>query len=59
MGPNAFTFDFLKNSWDMIEDDVFYYVKDFHNKASTASFLTLISKVNSPQSLSSTCPFFL
>lgn len=57
MGPDGFTFDFLKHNWEVIKDDVFRFVKDFHSKAKlikacTSSFLFLISKVNNPLYLS-------
>lgn len=57
MGPDGFTFDFLKHNWEVIKDDVFHFVKDFHSKAKltkacTSSFLSLIPKVNNPQYLS-------
>ncbi|KAI5391584.1 hypothetical protein KIW84_076413 [Lathyrus oleraceus] len=51
VGPDGYTFDFLKNIWEVIKGDVFCFVKYFHSKttltkASTASFLKLIAKVN-------------
>lgn len=64
VGPDGYTFDFLKNIWEVIKGDVFCFVKYFHSKttltkASTASFLKLIAKVKYPQFLSEYRPICL
>ncbi|GJU50878.1 zinc finger, CCHC-type containing protein [Tanacetum coccineum] len=52
-GPNGFTFKFLKKHWDLIQNDVFAFVKDFETssfipRGCNYSFITLVPKVDDP-----------
>ncbi|XP_058776954.1 uncharacterized protein LOC131651303 [Vicia villosa] len=56
VGPDGFSLKFYKQNWDLIKNDVLRFLSDFHKfpkltKACTSSFLTLIPKINNPQSL--------
>ncbi|GKV43845.1 hypothetical protein SLEP1_g51093 [Rubroshorea leprosula] len=54
LGPDGFTFGFIKNEWEVIKVDIMEFLKDFHNnrklvRGSNASFLVLIPKTENPQ----------
>ncbi|PNX74944.1 cysteine-rich receptor-like protein kinase, partial [Trifolium pratense] len=53
-GPDGFNFNFLKNSWSVVQKDMMEFLHEFHRnatlpKAITASFLALIPKKDHPQ----------
>jgi len=55
-GPDGINFNFLKQSWHIIKDDIMRAVRKFHKfglwpKGTNASFITLIPKVENPQKL--------
>ncbi|XP_057808482.1 uncharacterized protein LOC131022959 [Salvia miltiorrhiza] len=48
-GPDGFNFNFFKNCWEIIKDDLFEVMRDFHShgklaKGSNPSFIALIPK---------------
>lgn len=54
-GPDGFNFNFIKNSWEVVKDDILGFFEEFHvnvvmPKAITASFLPLMPKKENPQS---------
>lgn len=53
-GPDGFNFHFIKNSWDIMKDDIFRMVKEFWAtarlpKGSNIAFIALIPKNESPE----------
>ncbi|MCH80366.1 LINE-1 reverse transcriptase like, partial [Trifolium medium] len=63
-GPDGFNFNFLKECWSIVENDVLDFLNEFHEsavlpKAITASFLALIPKKDHPQQLSDYRPICL
>ncbi|GJW34052.1 putative RNA-directed DNA polymerase [Tanacetum coccineum] len=51
--PDGFTFKFIKKHWNLIEDDIISYVKEFEAssfilKGCNSSFITLVPKVDDP-----------
>ncbi|XP_058773250.1 uncharacterized protein LOC131647368 [Vicia villosa] len=62
--PDGFTLEFFKRNWEVLKEDVFLFVKDFYEKAKltkacTSSFVTLVPKVNNPQTLNEFRPICL
>ncbi|GJV83550.1 RNA-directed DNA polymerase, eukaryota [Tanacetum coccineum] len=52
-GPDGFTFKFFKKHWDILENDVFSFVKEFESSSyipvrCNSSFITLIPKIEDP-----------
>lgn len=52
-GPDGFSFEFVKQHWDVLKNDVINMVHEFYEKAHiptgcNSSFITLIPKVSSP-----------
>jgi hypothetical protein len=63
-GPDGFTFNFVKDCWKIIKEDIMGFLGEFHRngvlpKAVTASFLTLTPKGDHPQSLTDYRPICL
>lgn len=55
-GPDGINFGFLKQFWNVLNDDFWRFVTDFHcnkrlPKGINATFISLIPKVNSHQRL--------
>lgn len=55
-GLDGFNFNFFKSCWELIKEEVFRFIQEFHfntsfPKAISASFLALIPKKDNPQSL--------
>lgn len=53
LGPDGFNFNFFKNFWDLLKDEIYAFVHEFSVNASlpkavTTSFLELIPKINNP-----------
>lgn len=64
VGPDGYTFAFLQTFWDLVKEDIFLFVQNFHSrakivKACMASFLALIPKVDNPQTLAEYKPICL
>ncbi|GJS86409.1 RNA-directed DNA polymerase, eukaryota [Tanacetum coccineum] len=52
-GPDGFTFKFIKKHWDLFENDIIAYVKDFETSSyiprrCNSSFITLVPKLEDP-----------
>ncbi|GJT17712.1 putative RNA-directed DNA polymerase [Tanacetum coccineum] len=52
-GPDGFTFKFIKKHWDLLENDIISYVKDFETsfyipRGCNSSFITLVPKLEDP-----------
>jgi len=52
-GPDGFNFNFLKQSWEIIKDDIVAALSFFHESGSlpkgcNASFIALVPKVRDP-----------
>jgi len=63
-GLDGFNFSFMKFAWDIIKEDVGKVVKDFHawgkwSRGSSASFISLIPKMDNPQHLNEYKPISL
>ncbi|KAM0043628.1 putative RNA-directed DNA polymerase [Helianthus debilis subsp. tardiflorus] len=63
-GPDGFTFRFLKDFWDLFEKDFslaldYFYVHGKLNRGCNSSFISLIPKVNNPQSINNFRPINL
>lgn len=63
-GPDGFSFAIIKHIWDIIEEDVFDFIKEFHQNGKLVSglnstFIVLIPKVNNPTSLDEYRPISL
>ncbi|PNX86587.1 cysteine-rich receptor-like protein kinase, partial [Trifolium pratense] len=63
-GPDGINFGFIKDFWDLLQDDVMRFIVDFHwngrlTKGLNATFIALISKVDSPQQLTDFRPISL
>lgn len=55
-GSDGFTIEFYNQNWDLLKKDVLSFLSDFHNSATltkvcATSFLTLIPRIQNPQSL--------
>ncbi|MCI06375.1 cysteine-rich receptor-like protein kinase, partial [Trifolium medium] len=55
-GPDGFNLNFFKACWSIVKNDVMAYLHEFHAnailpKAVTASFLSLVPKMDHPQNL--------
>lgn len=55
LGPDDFSFKFIKSSWDVIKVDIYNIVEDFRSsyrlpRGSNNAFIALIPKINSPTS---------
>ncbi|GJZ92483.1 RNA-directed DNA polymerase, eukaryota [Tanacetum coccineum] len=64
LGPDGFTFTFFKKHWDIVEQDVISYVKDFEvsahiPKGCNSSFITLVPKVEDPLTIGDFRPISL
>lgn len=64
LGPDGFSFSFFKSCWEVVEGDVVRYLNEFHANvvlpgAITSSFILLLPKKESPQSLSECHPISL
>jgi hypothetical protein len=63
-GPDGFNFAFIKEVWGMLKNDFRIFFDQFHANESIhlcllSYFLTLVPKINSPQSLSDFRPISL
>jgi len=63
-GPDGINFDFFKDFWSDLKEDVMCFANDFHrngklSKGINSSFIALIPKVDSPQTLNEFCPISL
>lgn len=63
LGPDGFTFAFLKTHWECIKEDIVSFVKEFELsgcilKGSNSTFITLIPKKGDPLVLSDYRPQF-
>jgi exonuclease III len=63
-GPDGVSFGFLKDFWDILQDNVFRFMVEFHRngkltKGLNSTFIALIPKVNSPQRLNDFWPISL
>lgn len=55
-GPDGINFGFIKQFWDLLQDDFMRFLVEFHRNAKltkgiNTTFIALIPKVNSPQRL--------
>ena len=63
-GPDGFNMGFIKNKWELLKGDILNFVYDFWEtgvmaRCVKASFIALISKVQSPKVVSNFCPICL
>nr|KYP55936.1 Transposon TX1 uncharacterized [Cajanus cajan] len=63
-GPDGFNFKFIKPFWETLKGDIVRMVKEFHAngklpKGTNSTFITLIPKVDDPQSLDDYRPISL
>jgi hypothetical protein len=63
-GPDGITFGFIKDFWDILREDVMWFLVEFHRngrlgKGINSTFIALIPKVESPQRLNHFCPISL
>jgi len=63
-GPDGINFGFFKDFWSDLKEDVMRFVNEFHrngklSKGINSTFIALIPKVDSPQSLNEFRPFSL
>lgn len=63
-GPDGFNFTFFKSCWEVVEGDIVRFMNEFHAngvlpRAITSSFVALIPKNDSPQSLGEYRPISL
>lgn len=63
-GPDGFNFRFVKRFWDLLEDDFYNIMQEFHgtgviNSDCGSAFITLIPKVISPLGLKDYRPITL
>jgi len=63
-GPDGFNFNFIKKFWGLIKEDTVRAVTCFHSdgswlKGTNASFISLIPKVDNPQSIDEYRPISL
>lgn len=64
LGPDGFNFSFFKSCWEVVEGDIVNFMNEFHGnvvlpRAITSSFIALIPKIDSPQSLGEYRPISL
>ncbi|GJW67194.1 hypothetical protein Tco_0121618 [Tanacetum coccineum] len=64
LGPDGFTFKFIKKHWEIIKDDIIAYVKEFEKRAyiprgCNSSFITLILKIDDPLTIGEFRPISL
>lgn len=64
IGPNEIKFNFIKNCWSVLKEDIFNFITKFYWKAQLpkgilASFLALVPKLDNPQALGDYRPIFL
>jgi len=63
-GPDGVSFGFLKDFWDLLQDDLMRFLVEFHRngkltKGWNSTFIALIPKVSSPQRLNDFRPISL
>nr|KYP66721.1 Transposon TX1 uncharacterized [Cajanus cajan] len=63
-GPDGFNFKFIKSFWETVKEDIVRMMKEFHAngklpKGTNSTFITLIPKVDDPQSLGDYRPISL
>lgn len=63
-GPDGISFGFLKQFWDLVQNDVMRFLVEFHRNGKLANginstFIALIPKVDSPQCLNEFQPISL
>jgi len=63
-GPDGISFGFIKEFWDLLQDDFLRFMVEFHrngklSKGLNSTFIALIPKVNSPQWLNDFRPISL
>jgi len=63
-GPDGITFGFIKDFWDMLQDDVMRFLVEFHrngrlSKGINSTFIALIPKVDNPHRLNDFRPISL
>jgi len=63
-GPDGISFGFIKEFWDLLQDDFLRFMVEFHRngrltKGLNSTFIALIPKVNSPQRLNDFRPISL
>ncbi|KEH15328.1 hypothetical protein MTR_1350s0010, partial [Medicago truncatula] len=64
LGPDGINFGFIKNFWNEMKDDVVRFITEFHRNGKlsngiNSTFIALIPKVESPQSLNEFRPVSL
>lgn len=64
LGPDGIKFNFIKNCWSMLKEDVHnfltkFYWKDQLPKGILASLLALVPKLDNPQALGDYRPIFM
>nr|KYP57260.1 Transposon TX1 uncharacterized [Cajanus cajan] len=63
-GPDGFNFKFIKSFWETVKEDIVRMMKEFHAngklpKGTNSTFITLIPKVDDPQTLGDYRPISL
>lgn len=64
LGPDRFTFKFIKQFWSLVSPDVMRFIRHFKDygtlsRGCNSSFVTMASKTKDPASLNKFCPISL